>query len=64
MAAKHQLNDGKQKSTCKKHTTTTKHFEEGQVNQTTTRNKREENIMRVRECEHKKKFAAQANIIS
>ena len=43
MAAKHQLNDGKQKSTCKKHTTTTKHFEEGQVNQTTTRNKRENN---------------------
>lgn len=42
MAAKHQLNDGKQKSTCKKHTTT-KHFEEGQVNQTTTRNKRENN---------------------
>ena len=41
MAAKHQLNDGKQKSTCKKHTT--KHFEEGQVNQTTTRNKRENN---------------------
>ena len=52
------------KNTCKKHTTTTKHFEEGQVNQITTRNKREENIMRVRECEHKKKFAAQANIIS
>ena len=43
MAAKHQLNDGKQKSTCKKHTTTTKHFGEGQVNQTTTRNKRENN---------------------
>ena len=39
---KHRLNDGKQKSTCKKHTTT-KHFEEGQVNQTTTRNKRENN---------------------